>query len=99
MAAAQFLCNLIAALPYPIHTVLTDSGIGHRRTKINHPWTNGQVERMNRTIKEATVKRYHYKPHAELGNNIDAFIAAYSYACRLKTLKGLRPFENNCKKG
>jgi transposase InsO family protein len=32
-------------------------GIEHRLTKINHPWTNGQVERMNRTIKEATVKR------------------------------------------
>jgi hypothetical protein len=25
----------------------------------NHPWTNGQVERMNRTIKDATFKRYH----------------------------------------
>lgn len=23
----------------------------------NRPWTNGQVERMNRTIKETTVKR------------------------------------------
>ena len=33
--------------------------IEHRLTKPNHPWTNGQVERMNRTIKEATVKRYH----------------------------------------
>src|SRR3954447_12082870 len=32
-----------------------------RFTKINHPWTNGQVERMNRTIKDATVKRYHYE--------------------------------------
>jgi transposase-like protein len=29
-------------------------GIGHRLTKVNHPWTNGQVERMNRTIKDAT---------------------------------------------
>jgi transposase InsO family protein len=35
-------------------------GIGHRLTKVNHPWTNGQVERMNRTIKDATVKRYYY---------------------------------------
>ena len=37
--------------------------IEHRLTKPNHPWTNGQVERMNRTIKEATVKRYHYDDH------------------------------------
>jgi transposase InsO family protein len=33
-----------------------ENGIEHRLTKIKHPWTNGQVERMNRTIKEATVK-------------------------------------------
>jgi hypothetical protein len=27
MGAAQFLRNLIAAVPYKIHTVLTDNGI------------------------------------------------------------------------
>jgi hypothetical protein len=27
--------------------------IEHPLTKVNHPWTNGQVERMNRTIKES----------------------------------------------
>ena len=27
-------------------------GIEHCLTKPNHPWTNGQFERMNRTIKE-----------------------------------------------
>jgi transposase InsO family protein len=43
-----------------------DNGMEHRFTKINHPWTNGQVERMNRTIKEATVQRYHYDNHEEL---------------------------------
>jgi hypothetical protein len=30
-------------------------GIDHRLTKFNHPWTNGQVKRMNRTIKDAAV--------------------------------------------
>ena len=40
--------------------------IDHRLTKPNHPWANGQVERMNRTIKEATVRTYHYENHAQL---------------------------------
>ncbi|WP_204259668.1 DDE-type integrase/transposase/recombinase [Lichenicola cladoniae] len=31
--------------------------VENRLTKPNHPWTNGQVERMNRTIKDATVER------------------------------------------
>jgi len=35
--------------------VCHENGIEHRLTKIAHPWTNGQVERMNRTIKEATI--------------------------------------------
>ena len=43
-----------------------ENGIEHRLTKPKHPWTNGQVERMNRTIKEATVKRYHYDSHQQL---------------------------------
>jgi transposase InsO family protein len=39
--------------------ICRDNDIEHRLTKPNHPWTNGQVERMNRTLKEATVKRYY----------------------------------------
>ena len=27
------------------------NGIEHRTTKPAHPWTNGQVERMNRTLR------------------------------------------------
>lgn len=40
--------------------IYQEYGIEHRLTKFNHPWANGQVERMNRTIKQATVKTYHY---------------------------------------
>ncbi|MGA7832213.1 MAG: IS481 family transposase [Terracidiphilus sp.] len=126
-AAAAFLESLAAAVPYHIHTVLTDNGIQfadlpknrrgptallrghpfdrvcfqhgieHRLTKPNHPWTNGQVERMNRTIKEATVQRYHYDSHSQLKRHLDDFIAAYNFARRLKTLAGLTVYEFICK--
>lgn len=122
MAAAQFLRNLVAAVPYAIHTLLTDNGIQftnrqqdrhafehifdrvcrengieHRLTKIKHPWTNGQVERMNRTIKEATLHRYHYDDHDQLRSHLADFIAAYNFPRRLKTLNGLTPYEYICK--
>jgi transposase InsO family protein len=71
--------------------------IDHRLTKPNHPWTNGQVERMNRTIKEATVRRYYYESHDRLRAHLATFLDAYSYARRLKTLNGLTPFEFICK--
>jgi transposase InsO family protein len=118
MVAAQFLRNLIAAIPYKIHTILTDNGIqftnferhiyapehifdrvcrehgiDHRLTKPAHPWTNGQVERMNRTLKEATVKRYHYQTHEHLKRHLYDLLNAYNFAKRLKTLKGLTPYQ------
>ncbi|MET4898907.1 aldo/keto reductase [Sphingomonadaceae bacterium jetA1] len=55
--------------------------------------TNGQVERMNRTIKEATVKRFHYESHDQLRTHLADFMAAYNFARRLKTLSGLTPYE------
>jgi transposase InsO family protein len=73
-----------------------EHGIQHRFTKINHPWTNGQVERMNRTIKEATVQRYHYDSHEQLARHLDDFVNAYNFGRRLKTLKGLTPYEFIC---
>ncbi len=65
-----------------------ENGIEHRLTEVKHPWTNGQVERMNRTIKEATVKRYHYDRHDQFESNLFDFINAYNFGGRLKTLKG-----------
>ena len=127
VTASAFLEALVAAVPYRIHTVLTDNGIQfrfppryargptarfvthmfdmrcaehgieHRFTRINHPWTNGQVERMNRTIKDATVKRFHYDSHDQLRRHLDNFVAAYNFAKRLKTLQGLTPYEAICK--
>ena len=52
---------------------------------------------MNRTIKEATVKRYHYDCHDQLRQHLQDFIDAYNFARRLKTLQGLTPYEYICK--
>jgi transposase InsO family protein len=73
------------------------NNIEHRLTKVKHPWTNGQVERMNRTLKEATVKRYHYNSHQQFEDHLTSFVTAYNFARRLKTLKGLTPYELICK--
>jgi len=134
--AGDFLRHLIEAVPYKVHTVLTDNGthfttpgnvasatsiikeaieagetfrahsfelacarndIDHRLTRPRHPWTNGQVERMNRTIKDATVKRYHYDSHEQLRAHLANFVSAYNFGRRLKTLRGLTPYEAICK--
>ena len=117
--AAGFLPALVQAVPYKIHTGLTDNGIQfgdaiqhrsgptaryrvhmfdkvclehgieHRFTKPNHPWTNGQsppsgltrrVERMNQQLRA----------------HLCAFLGAYNFAQRLKTLKGITPYEAIC---
>ena len=81
---------------YRVHRfdqICREHGSEHRLTKPNHPWTNGQVERMNRTIKGATVRRYHYGSHDELRQHLQLFIDADTQGRRLKTLRGLTPDE------
>jgi transposase InsO family protein len=71
--------------------------IDHRLTKPRHPWTNGQVERMNRTLKDATVRRYYYDTHNQLRGHLGDFLTAYNFAQRPKTLRWLTPYEYICK--
>lgn len=52
---------------------------------------------MDRTIKEATVKRSHYDDHDQLRNHLINFISYYNFGCRLKTLKGLTLYKFICK--
>ena len=76
--------------------VCAEQGTDHRLAKVNHPWTNGQVERMNRTIKDATVKRFHHVNHEQLQAHLQLFVDAYNHARRLKTLRGLTPYDLVC---
>ncbi len=55
------------------------------------------LEQMNRTTKDAAVKRYHYESHDQLSSHLSDFPDAYNYARRLKTLSGLTPYEYICK--
>lgn len=67
--------------------------IEHRLTRIKQPWTNGQVERMNRTLKEATVKAYHYDTVAQFKAHLHDFLMAYNFSRKLKSLRFLTPYE------
>jgi hypothetical protein len=51
---------------------------------------------MNRTLKDAMVKKYHYQTHYNLKLPLQAFLMAYNFANRLTTLKGLTPYEYIC---
>lgn len=78
---------------HPFMRVCKQNGIEHRLTKPNHPWTNGQVEWMNRTLKYATVNRYYYQNHRQLQEHLNAFHCAYNFVRRHKTLHGLTPYQ------
>lgn len=54
-------------------------------------------ERMNRTIKEAAVKRYYYYNREQLRGCLNDFIGAYNNARCIKILKDLAPYEYICK--
>ena len=71
--------------------------VEYRLIKPRHRWSDGQVERMNWTMKEATVKRYYYEGRDQIRRYLIDFIAAYNFGRRLKTLKGLTPYQANCK--
>ena len=42
------------------------------------------------------MKRYHYHAHDRLKQHLHTFLMAYTFAKRLKTLRGLTPYEYVC---
>jgi len=76
--------------------VCNEHSIQHKLTRPYHPWTNGQAERMNRTIKDATVKVFHYEDLASLKAHILDFVTAYNFAKHLKALRWRTPYQAIC---
>jgi transposase InsO family protein len=89
--------NTLQSRPMRLDMICEANAIEHRLTRPNHPWTNGQVERMNRTIKEATVGRYHHDDHAQRRTHLAHRLAARNFGPGRKTLGGLTPHEDLCK--
>ena len=54
---------------------------------------------MNRTIKDATVKRYFYETHDQLRAHLQNFVDAYNFARRLKTLRASPHTNSSAKPG
>ena len=83
--------------PMPSSTPVPRPMLIIRLTEPKHKWTIRQFERMNQTLKDATVRCYHYENHDQLQQYLADFVDAYNFARRLKTLKEFTPYEFNCK--
>lgn len=77
---------------HPFDVVCIENNIEHRLTKFRHPWTNGQVEVMNRVLKNHTTKKYYYEDIEEFKKHLMSFILFYNHQKKLKSLKYQSPF-------
>lgn len=68
--------------------------IKHKLTKFRHPWTNGQVEIMNKKIKAHTTKIYHYDTVDGLRKHLMAYLLAYNFQRPLKALEYKSPYDS-----
>lgn len=54
---------------------------------------------MNRTIKEASVRCFHYDGYEQRQAHLSSFIQAYNFAKRLKTLEASLPMSSSAGPG
>jgi transposase-like protein len=78
---------------HPFIALCQELGIENRTTQFRHPWTNGQVEISNKTIKNATTKKFHYADIETLKKHLMAYILYYNYQKPLKSKKYKTPWQ------
>lgn len=96
---AQFTYNLLdknyrpKGKSHSFDIICKKNFIRHKTTQFRHPWTNGQVERFNGSLKEATTKKYHYDGFEHLEKHLQEFLLAYNFAKKLKSINYKTPME------
>lgn len=68
--------------------------INHHLLPIDEPW--GQIGAIKAPLPEASSSGVHYESHDDLQEHFLAFFETYNFDRRLKTLRGLTPFEFVC---
>ncbi|MCL0069058.1 integrase core domain-containing protein, partial [Thermodesulfovibrionales bacterium] len=84
---------------HPFDKICYKHKIQHRTIKFKHPqvdawgrpWTNGMVERFNRTVKEQVLTKYHFCSIFEMNGKLIEFINRYNFERRLKSLNYKTP--------
>lgn len=105
--AVKFLEKLVGFFPYPLHRILTDNGkevgrlftqtcekhgMKHKKTKIKHPWTNGQVETTIKQIKADTIWKTYYKNDEELAIALTTWVNTHNLQDKLRSIQQLTPY-------
>lgn len=78
---------------HPFTKKCMNMGTKHKLTHFFSPQTNGQVERMNKTIKDATIKMFQYQSIHQFKTNLQDFLTFYNYSKKLSALKRKSPFD------
>lgn len=106
--AIRFLKEVVKFYPYNIHRILTDNGkeygkdfsrqcqqqgMKHKKTRVKHPWTNGQVEITIKSIKEDTIWKHYYPTYQQLEADLKRWQNEYNLTRRLKSIHHLTPYE------
>jgi len=69
------------------------AGIDYRKTKFNHPWTNGMAERMVRTAKDHTTNLEKYETSEEAAIGLLQFQDTHNLKSRLRALDYKTPYQ------
>jgi len=79
---------------HPFDKICQQHKIQHRTIKFKHPWTNGMVERFNRTLKDQVLKKYLFSSIFQMNGKLIEFVNRYNFEKRLKSLNYKTPAQN-----